>query len=414
MTNDQTHIIVGASLAGAKAAATLREEGFEGRVVLVGAEDERPYERPPLSKDYLRGEVGREKVYVHDEGFYSEHDIELRLGTAAIDLNTSSNELTLDDGDRLSYDRLLLATGSEPRRLSIPGGELDGVLYLRSVHDSDALRERLDRGGAVVVVGAGWIGAEVAASARQRGLEVTVIEPASVPLERVMGVDVGAIYRDIHTDHGVEMLMETGVAAFEGDEAVERVRTDDGRLLDCDFVVVGVGVQPRIQLAAQAGLEVDNGILADEHLQTSARGVFAAGDVANAQHPFYGERIRVEHWANALHQGPAAARNMLGRAEPYDRLPYFFSDQYDIGMEYSGLARRWDRVVFRGDPASREFIAFWISDECVVAGMNVNVWDVNDPIRRLISERVTVDDRRLADPDVPIDQLVAAQRGGVA
>ena len=414
MTNDQTHIIVGASLAGAKAAATLREEGFEGRVVLVGAEDERPYERPPLSKDYLRGEVGREKVYVHDEGFYSEHDIELRLGTTAIDLNTSSNELTLDDGDRLSYDRLLLATGSEPRRLSIPGGELDGVLYLRSVHDSDALRERLDRGGAVVVVGAGWIGAEVAASARQRGLEVTVIDPASVPLERVMGVDVGAIYRDIHTDHGVEMLMETGVAAFEGDEAVERVRTDDGRLLDCDFVVVGVGVQPRIQLAAQAGLEVDNGILADEHLQTSARGVFAAGDVANAQHPFYGERIRVEHWANALHQGPAAARNMLGRAEPYDRLPYFFSDQYDIGMEYSGLARRWDRVVFRGDPASREFIAFWISDECVVAGMNVNVWDVNDPIRRLISERVTVDDRRLADPDVPIDQLVAAQRGGVA
>ena len=414
MTNDQTHIIVGASLAGAKAAATLREEGFEGRVVLVGAEDERPYERPPLSKDYLRGEVGREKVYVHDEGFYSEHDIELRLGTTAVDLNTSSNELTLDDGDRLSYDRLLLATGSEPRRLSIPGGELDGVLYLRSVHDSDALRERLDRGGAVVVVGAGWIGAEVAASARQRGLEVTVIEPASVPLERVMGVDVGAIYRDIHTDHGVEMLMETGVAAFEGDEAVERVRTDDGRLLDCDFVVVGVGVQPRIQLAAQAGLEVDNGILADEHLQTSARGVFAAGDVANAQHPFYGERIRVEHWANALHQGPAAARNMLGRAEPYDRLPYFFSDQYDIGMEYSGLARRWDRVVFRGDPASREFIAFWISDECVVAGMNVNVWDVNDPIRRLISERVTVDDRRLADPDVPIDQLVAAQRGGVA
>jgi 3-phenylpropionate/trans-cinnamate dioxygenase ferredoxin reductase subunit len=414
MTSDQTHIIVGASLAGAKAAATLREEGFEGRVVLVGAEDERPYERPPLSKDYLRGEVGREKVYVHDEGFYSEHDIELRLGTTAVDLNTSSNELTLDDGDRLSYDRLLLATGSEPRRLSIPGGELDGVLYLRSVHDSDALRERLDRGGAVVVVGAGWIGAEVAASARQRGLEVSVIEPASVPLERVMGVDVGAIYRDIHTDHGVEMLMETGVAAFEGDEAVERVRTDDGRLLDCDFVVVGVGVQPRIQLAAQAGLEVDNGILADEHLQTSARGVFAAGDVANAQHPFYSERIRVEHWANALHQGPAAARNMLGHVVPFDRLPYFFSDQYDIGMEYSGFARRWDRVVFRGDPASREFIAFWISDERVVAGMNVNVWDVNDPIRRLISERVTVDDRRLADPDVPIDQLVAAQRGGVA
>jgi 3-phenylpropionate/trans-cinnamate dioxygenase ferredoxin reductase subunit len=414
MTNDRTHIIVGASLAGAKAAETLRAEGFDGRVVLVGAEEERPYERPPLSKDYLRGEVGREKVYVHDESFYSEHDIELRLGTTAVELNASSKELTLGNGDRLSYDRLLLATGSEPRRLAIPGAELDGVLYLRSVHDSDALRERLDRGGAVVVVGAGWIGAEVAASARQRGLEVTIIEPASVPLERVMGAEVGAIYRDIHTDHGVEMLMRTGVEAFEGETAVERVRTSDGRLIECDFVVVGVGVAPRIQLAERAGLEVDNGILVDEHLETSVAGVFAAGDVANASHPFYGERIRVEHWANALHQGPAAARGMLGHADPFDRLPYFFSDQYEVGMEYLGFAREWDRVVFRGDPSSREFIAFWISDERVVAGMNVNVWDVTDPIRRLITERVGVDDRRLADPDIPIDQLGEAQRGGVA
>jgi 3-phenylpropionate/trans-cinnamate dioxygenase ferredoxin reductase component len=414
MSNDQTHIIVGASLAGAKAAETLRTEGFDGKVVLVGAEDERPYERPPLSKEYLRGEVGREKVYVHDESFYSEHDIELRLATTAVDLDASRKELTLDDGDRLSYDRLLLATGSEPRRLAIPGAELDAVLYLRSVHDSDALRERLDRGGAVVVVGAGWIGAEVAASARQRGLAVTVVEPASVPLERVMGAEVGAIYRDIHTDHGVEMLMGTGVEAFEGDEAVERVRTSDGRVIECDFVVVGVGVEPRIQLAVRAGLDVDNGILVDERLETSLPGVFAAGDVANARHPFYGERIRVEHWANALHQGPAAARNMLGQTVPFDRLPYFFSDQYEVGMEYSGFARDWDRVVFRGDPASREFIAFWISDGHVVAGMNVNVWDVNDPMRRLISERVTVDDRRLADRDVPIDQLVPAQRGGVA
>ncbi len=353
MTNDQTHIIVGASLAGAKAAETLRQEGFDGHVVLVGTEEIRPYERPPLSKDYLRGEVGREKVYVHDESFYSEHDIELRLGTTAVDVNTSSSEVTLDYGERLRYDRLLLATGSEPRRLAIPGGELDGVLYLRSLDDSDALRERLDRGGAVVVIGAGWIGAEVAASARQRGLEVTVVEPASVPLERVLGAEVGAIYRDIHTDNGVRMLMGTGVDAFEGDKAVRRVRASDGSLLECDFVVVGVGVQPRVQLAAQAGIDVDNGILVDEHLQTSAPGVFAAGDVANARHPFYDERIRVEHWANALHQGPAAARSMLGHAVPYDRLPYFFSDQYDVGMEYSGFAREWDRVVFRGDPATR-------------------------------------------------------------
>jgi 3-phenylpropionate/trans-cinnamate dioxygenase ferredoxin reductase subunit len=285
------------------------------------------------------------------------------------------------------------------------------VLYLRRVEDSDALRERLDRGGSVVIIGAGWIGAEVAASARQRGLEVTVLDPMSVPLERVLGSDVGAIYRDVHTDHGVRMLLGTGVEAFEGATAVERVRTSDGRELACDFVVVGVGAQPRTTLAAQAGIAVDGGILVDEHLQTSAPGVFAAGDVANARHPFYGERIRVEHWANALHQGPLAARAMLGHADAYDRLPYFFSDQYDVGMEYAGFTRSWDRVVFRGDPASREFIAFWINDDRVVAGMNFNVWDVTDPIQRLIRERVTIDDRRLADPDIALEDLAPSQEG---
>jgi 3-phenylpropionate/trans-cinnamate dioxygenase ferredoxin reductase subunit len=414
MTSDQTHVIVGASLAGAKAAETLRGEGFDGRVVLVGAEDERPYERPPLSKDYLRGEVGREKVYVHGKGFYADHEIELGLGRSAVSLDTGRQELALDDGERLRYDRLLLTTGAEPRRISIPGADLDGVLYLRSVRDSDTLRERLDRGGTVIVVGAGWIGAEVAASARQRGLEVTVVEPASVPLERAMGAEVGAIYRDIHADHGVRMLMGTGVEAFEGSRAVERVRTSDGRALDCDFVVVGVGVQPRTGLARQGGLAVDNGILVDERLQTSVPGVFAAGDVANAHHPFYGERIRVEHWANALNQGPAAARSLLGGSAAYERLPYFFSDQYDVGMEYTGFARSWDRVVFRGDPATREFVAFWMVEDRVVAGMNVNVWEVADPIKHLIGERAAVDDRRLADPDVPLDEVASPVRGGVA
>jgi 3-phenylpropionate/trans-cinnamate dioxygenase ferredoxin reductase subunit len=409
MTLDRSFVIVGASLAGAKAAETLRAEGFDGRVVLVGAESERPYERPPLSKDYLRGEVGREKVYVHDESFYAEQDIELRLGRTAVSLDATTHEVALDDGERLSYDRLLLATGAEPRRLSIPGADLDGVLYLRTVEDSDELRRRLDRGGAVVIVGAGWIGAEVAASARQRGLDVTVLDPAAVPLERVLGRDVGAIYRDIHTDHGVRMLMGTGVEAFEGATEVERVHTSDGRTLECDFVVVGVGVAPRTGLGVRAGLAVENGILVDEHLQTSCPGVFAAGDVANAHHPLYKEQIRVEHWANALHQAPVAALGMLDRAAVYDRVPYFFSDQYDVGMEYAGFARTWDRIVFRGDPASRAFIAFWLAGDRVVAGMNVNVWEVTESIQSLIRDRVPVDDRRLADPDVRLEDLAGDQ-----
>ena len=406
MLTNQTFVIVGAGLTGAKAAEGLREEGFDGRVLLIGAEDERPYERPPLSKNYLRGEAERETVYVHNEAFYITHDIELRLGRQAVGLDTATAQLTLDDGETVRYDRLLLATGAQPRTLPIPGADLDGVHYLRTVQDSDALRERLDRGGTVVVIGAGWIGAEFAASARQRGLEVRMLDPLSVPLERVLGTEIGAIYRDIHADNGVQVLMNTGVEAFEGAKSVERVRTTDGRLLNCDFVVVGVGARPRTALAEHAGITVDNGVLVDEHLQTSAPGVFAAGDVANAHHPFYGEHLRVEHWANALHQGPLAARTMLGHTDVYDRLPYFFSDQYDIGMEYAGFARTWDRVVLRGDPASRQFIAFWIAEDRVVAGMNVNVWDVNEPIQRLIRDRMIVDDRYLADPAIPIDELV--------
>jgi 3-phenylpropionate/trans-cinnamate dioxygenase ferredoxin reductase subunit len=414
MTTDQTFVIVGASLAGAKAAEALRAEGFEGRVVLIGAEHERPYERPPLSKEYLRGEAGREKLYVHDEGFYAENDIDVRLGRMATGLDRAARVVTLHDDERVRYDRLLLTTGAEPRRLPVAGADLDGVLYLRTVAHSDALRERLDRGGTVVVVGAGWIGSEVAASARQRGLEVTVIDPLTVPLERVLGAEVGAVYRDVHRDHGVHMLMRTGVEGFEGDGKVERVRTTDGRTLECDFVVVGIGAQPRSALAVQAGLCVDDGIVVDEHLQTSMPGVFAAGDVAMTHYPLLGQRIRVEHWANALNQGPVAARNMLGRAEVYDRVPYFFSDQYDVGMEYSGFARTWDRVVFRGDPASREFIAFWLAGDRVLAGMNVNIWDVTEPIQTLIRERVVVDDRRLADPGVPLDELAATHDAGLA
>jgi 3-phenylpropionate/trans-cinnamate dioxygenase ferredoxin reductase subunit len=406
MGNDRTFVIVGASLCGAKAAETLRERGFDGRLALVGAETERPYERPPLSKEYLRGEAGRDAIFVHEGSFYDDQDIELRLGETAVGLDAAAHEVELAGGERLAFDRLLIATGAEPRTLGIPGADLDGVHYLRSVESSDAIRRRIDRGGAVVVVGTGWIGSEAAASARQRGLDVTVVEPMSVPLERVLGPEVGAIYRDIHADHGVELLLGTGVEAFEGTGGVERVRTSDGRTIDCDFVVVGIGVAPRTELGERAGLTIDDGIVVDANLRTSAPDVFAAGDVARHHHPIHGP-IRVEHWANALHQGSAAAVCMLDRDEPYDRVPYFFSDQYDVGMEYSGHAPSWDRVVFRGDTAAREFIAFWLEGDRVVAAMNVNVWDVVDPLQRLIRERIRVDDAALRDPDVALERIGA-------
>ena len=406
MSAKQTMVIVGASLAGAKAAEALREEGFDGRLVLIGEEPERPYERPPLSKGYLRSEAPRSKVYVHDEGFYGAHEIELRTSCLVEMIDVASQEVVLATGERVSYDRLLLSVGARPRRLSVPGADLDGVRYLRTLADADELRTRLEAGGRVVVIGAGWIGAEAAASARQKGLEVTLVEQADVPLERVLGPEVGAIYRDIHTEHGVRFLGGAGVDSLEGSGRVERVRLTDGNTIDCDFVVVGVGVSPRTQLAEAAGLVIDNGIVVDERLETSVPGIFAAGDVANARHPFYERLIRVELWANALNQGAVAARAMLGRVTAFERLPYFFSDQYDVGMEYSGFATDWDKVVFRGDPTTREFIAFWLKDGRVLAGMNVNVWDVTDPIQALIRSRVLVDERGLADPDMPLDGLI--------
>src|SRR5436190_4089686 len=405
MTTELTFVIVGASLAGAKAAEALRSEGFEGRIVLIGAESHRPYERPPLSKGYLQGEAERETVYVHQAPFYEESEIELRLGQTAVNLDAGRRQLTLDSGERLEFDRLLLATGARPRRLAIPGSELEDIHYLRSLDDSDALRRRLDDGGRLLVIGAGWIGCEVAASARQKGLEVTVIHPGSVPLERVLGEEVGGIYRDIHLDHGVQMQPSVRAEAFEGSRGVERVRTSAG-VVECDLVVVGVGVEPATALAAQAGLAVDDGVVVDSRLETSVPGTFAAGDAAKHAHPVLGS-LRVEHWANALHQGPAAARNMLEGDQPYERLPYFFSDQYDVGMEYAGHARDWDDVVVRGDVGSREFIAFWLKDGRVLAGMNVNVWDVTEAIARLINQRVIVDENRLADPDTPLEELTA-------
>lgn len=408
MTKPRTFVIVGAGLAGATAAQTLRAQGFDERVVIIGSEQHRPYQRPPLSKDYVRGEAGPETLFVHGEDFYAEHDIDLRLGVAATGLDTARREVTLEDRSHVQYDRLLIATGARPRRLLIPGGELDGIFYLRTLDDSDKLRERIDRGGKLVVVGAGWIGTEIAASARARGMDVTVLDPAQVPLERVLGGEVGGIYRDVHTNNGVRMELGTGVRAFEGSYAVQGALTSDGRSLECDAVVVGVGAQPRTSFAVQGGLDVDNGILVNAQLEASAPDVFAAGDAANAFHPFYDEHVRVEHSANAENQGKIAALNMLGGAEVYSDLPCFFSDQFDVGMEYSGLATSWDKVVFRGDPATREFLAFWLKDSHVVAAMNVNIWDVTDQLRALIRGRTVVDSAALADPTVPLDQLTAS------
>jgi 3-phenylpropionate/trans-cinnamate dioxygenase ferredoxin reductase component len=405
MSTKQTYVVAGGGLAGAKAAETLRSEGFVGRIVILGDEAERPYERPPLSKEYLRGEA-EARPFVHDENFYAEHEIELELGDSVSAIDPASSEVIVGN-QRVRYDRLLIAVGAEPRRLRLPGAELDGVHYLRDLRDSEAIGERFVGGARVVVIGAGWIGAEVAASARQKGCEVTLLARTAVPLERVLGPEVGAVYRDLHRSHGVKFLPQASAARFEGERSVRRVVTQDGRAIDADLVVVGVGVAPRTALAEAAGLEVENGIAVTERLETSAPGVFAAGDVANAHHPFYGGRLRVEHWANALNQGPAAARAMLGHPVSYDEIPYFFSDQYEAGMEYGGFATEWDEVAFRGAPEDGEFIAFWLRDERVVAGMNFNVWDVNEKIRELLRSRQAVDRQRLADRHTPLEEVRA-------
>ena len=408
MSAASAYVIVGAGLAGATAAQTLREEGSEGQITLVGAEAHRPYQRPPLSKGYAQGESPLEALFVHPESFYADHDITLLLKASAQSLDPARHELHLADGSVLRYDRLLLATGAEPRRPDIPGSHLEGVLYLRTVEDASRLRDLIDQGGRLVVVGAGWIGTEVASSARQRGMEVTVIDPAEVPLQRTLGSEVGGIYRDLHAANGVRMELGTVARAFEGATSVTHVLTAGGRRIGCDAVLVGVGAQPRTRLAADAGLKVANGVLVDAQLQSSAPDVFAAGDVALAHHPLYGEPVRVEHWANAERQGALAARNMLGAGESYDELPYFYSDQFDLGMEYSGLARDWDQVILRGDPQSGQFIAFWLERSRVAAAMNANIWDRTDELRSLIRTQAPVDPRALADPSVPLRELAAS------
>jgi 3-phenylpropionate/trans-cinnamate dioxygenase ferredoxin reductase component len=412
---EPTFVIIGASLAGAKAAETLRAEGFAGRIVLVGEEIERPYERPPLSKGYLLGTDVRDKAFVHDEHWYAKNGIELLLGRRATALEPGPHTITLDGVEPLRYDKLLLATGSRIRTLDVSGADLRDVRYLRTIEQADALLAALRTGGSVVVVGAGWIGLEVAAAARGHGCSVTVVETDRLPLRRVLGDEVAAVFRDLHLAHGVQFRFEVGVREF-GDlrDRLTSVVLDDDTELPADVAVVGIGIRPATELAETAGLAVDDGIVTDEALRTSDPDIYACGDVAASWHPLLQTRVRVEHWANALNGGPAAARSMLGQQVAYDRLPYFFSDQYDLGMEYSGFVRPrgYRQVVFRGDPAvvdgqPPEFLAFWLdADNRVLAGMNVNVWEVTDPIQHLIRSGRPVDPARLADPQVSLDDVV--------
>jgi 3-phenylpropionate/trans-cinnamate dioxygenase ferredoxin reductase subunit len=408
MAKPESAVIVGASLAGAKAAETLRAGGFAGPITLLGEEAVRPYERPPLSKGYLRGEAVFDDAAVHPADFYAGNDIDLRTGTAVTALHPYTNEVEIRGGERIAYNWLLLTTGAVPRRLSVPGAGLEGVKYLRTVGDADDLRDAIISSAPIVIIGAGWIGAEVAASARQLGADVTVVDVASVPLERVLGAEIGAVYRDLHVQRGVKFRLGVGIDSIAGATKVEEVRLSDGTVLPAAVVVVGVGALPRTELAQAAGLEVDNGIVTDQYLQTSIHGVYAAGDVASAFHPGYGKRLRLEHWSSALNQGPAAAWNILGHKQAYDKVPYFFSDQYDFGMEYRGWATADDRVVIRSGPSEDGFIAFWLRNERVVAAMNANVWDQAGPIEALIVKGVPVNGDQLADTGLDLAKLAEA------
>jgi 3-phenylpropionate/trans-cinnamate dioxygenase ferredoxin reductase component len=410
MSGSMAYVIAGASLAGAKAAEALRAEEFEGPVMLIGDEDERPYERPPLSKDYLLGKAERDTIYVHPADWYAGNDVGLRLRTTVTSIDRAAHEVTLDDGSRVGYAKLLLTTGSSPRRLNLPGAALDGVHYLRRASDSDRIKEAFQAASRVAVIGAGWIGLETAAAARTAGAEVTVLETAELPLLRVLGREVAQVFATLHTDHGVDLRCGVQVAEITGTGGrATGVRLGDGSHVPADVVIVGVGITPNTQLAEAAGLEVSNGIRVDAQLRTTDPDIYAAGDVANAFHPLIGTHIRVEHWANALHQPNAAARAMLGQVVSYDRLPYFYTDQYDLGMEYSGYVPPggYDEVVLRGDVPGREFIAFWLSGGRALAGMNVNVWGVTDEIQALVRAGKPVTAARLADPDVPLADLAA-------
>jgi len=405
-------VIVGGGLAGAFAAQTLRDEGYTDPLIIMGEEPERPYERPPLSKGYLMGAQERDKVFVHPAGWYAEHDVALLTGVRAIAVDPSAHTLTTAGGDHLRYTKLLLATGSTPRSLPVPGNELDGVLSLRTLADADRLAPRLVRDARVVIVGGGWIGLEIAAAARTAGAQVTIIETTAMPLQRVLGRDVAQVFVDLHHANGVRILTGRTVQALHGTGSVEAVELADGERLDADLVVVGIGVWPNVELAAAAGLEVRHGVVTDESMRTSAPDIYAAGDIAEFQHRLLGRPLHIEHWANARKSAITAAKAMLGQPASHDSVPYFYTDQYDLGMEYRGHAEPggYDRVVFRGSPRLTEgktpsFMAFWTRQARVLAAMNVNTWDDGEHLERLVRAGHAgqpVDLDQLADPAIAL------------
>jgi 3-phenylpropionate/trans-cinnamate dioxygenase ferredoxin reductase component len=401
----ETFVIVGASLAGGWAAATLRQEGFDGRVILIGAEPQPPYERPPLSKEYLRGEFSFEGALVQPPDFYDENDIETRFGVRATRVDATEKVVELDGSEHVAYDKLLIATGGRNRRFTTPGVGLEGVYDLRTVADSDRIRAEIAPGRKAVVVGMGFIGSEVAASLRRSGVDVVVVDRNRVPLRRVFGDEVGRVIQGIHRDHGTSMIFEDTVAAFEGAGRVGRVATARGRSIECDFVVVGLGTEPVTDLLAGTGVRIDNGVVVDEYLWTGVEGIYAAGDVANHYHPVFGRRIRVEHWQNALKQGPAAARNMLEKDEPYEDIPWFWSNQYEYNLQYAGFHTEWDELIVRGSLDERNFVAFYRKDMRVLAAVAVNR---GKDLRRsmpLIKAQEPVDAAKLCDLDVDLRSL---------
>jgi 3-phenylpropionate/trans-cinnamate dioxygenase ferredoxin reductase subunit len=403
-----TIAIVGASLAGSSAAATLREEGFDGRVLLIGAEPQLPYDRPPLSKNYLRGMTPFEKTLLRPADFYRERDLELRLGTTVVKVDPEKRTLALQDGDRLDFDQLLIATGGRNRRFPIPGLDLPGVFDLRTVADADRIRDAMARGGRAVVVGLGFIGAEVAAAMRQSGLEVVAVEPFKTPLYRALGEEIGRVVEGLHRDHGVEMILDDAVTAFEGTGKVERVVTRNGRRIECSLAVFGLGIEPVTELVAGTAIRVDNGIVVDDQCRTNVPGIFAAGDVANHYHPVCARQMRVEHWQNGVKQGAAAARSMLGRGQSYDEVHWFWSDQFDANIQYAGFHATWDRMVVRGSLAERKFLAFYLAKGRLESVVAINQGrDVRRAVQ-IIKARVTVDPARLEDPTVDLRTLAPA------